>query len=269
MGRYNYFLLPLFLLTHIESSHLQAIALDEDKPAETKDAQKSEALCLDFLGILIDHMVRRITVHMDEPKVLEPISNSFFTLTDGRLYGLKNIVRTCPIELAHEEMWLQSAKPTPNQDVHLTEWIQKRDTKLGDVLRLSFCLGIPHNLQLRGSMAVTTFWSTYDPEGVRITLSDISIRATLQLQLNMTGKMRLSIAGMRVEKFGSIRFEPEATGSGSGDEEERTNNGFMSQYASLADWLANGPLYTPLVIILETIMNDSFSALLKEKQPDL
>ncbi|THD23168.1 hypothetical protein D915_005952 [Fasciola hepatica] len=271
MFQYRSLFILVIFLAQIGSHHVDANSIPITEPItnnENETKHKSEAVCMDFLGILIDQMVRRITVHMEEPKPLAPISNTFFTLTEGRLYGLRGIRRTCPIQLSHEEMWLKSNNSSPNQDVYLAEWIQKRDIKLGDLINFSFCLGIPQNVQLRGSMAVYMFWTTYDPEDVRITLSDISIRAKLRLQLNMTGKIHLDIVGMEVEKLGAIRFEPESTKTNN-ENEDRNNNGFMSQYASVADWLANGPLYTPLKIVLESLLNDSFSALLKEKQPDL
>lgn len=261
----------LALLAEIASYHADGSSLPVTETTmhigEEDSRSKSESVCMDFLDILVDHMVRRMTVHMDEPKTLAPISNTMFTLTDGRLYGLKGIRRTCPLQLTHEEMWLKSNNSSPNQDVHLAEWIQKRDTKLGDSIEFSFCLGIPESVQLRGSMAVYMLWATYDPENVRITLSDVSIRARLRLQLNMTGKMHLDIVRMEVEKLGAIRFEPESSRMDGDDEEGKYNNGFISQYASVADWLANGPLCTPLKIVLESLLNDSFSALLNEKQP--
>ncbi|KAA3672490.1 uncharacterized protein DEA37_0014633 [Paragonimus westermani] len=224
-------------------------------------------MCTNFLGVLIDHMIYRVIADLEDPVRLNNVSNSLFELWDGRLHGLKTLQRTCPIHLEHEEIWLKANDTHPNADITIPDWMRNRDTKTGDILHLSFCLGIPKSLRLRGMMTVYALWDKYGPENVCITLSDISIRAKLSLRLNINGTIRLQLSSMRVERLNRIQF------LGESDEDEKNlevasksgqSSGFINSYGAWADWLANGPLYTPLLIILEASMRDSFSSLIEQ-----
>ncbi|GAA49086.1 hypothetical protein CLF_102466 [Clonorchis sinensis] len=239
---------------------------------ERTKRNQTEAVCTDFLEILADHMIGRATRHIDDPVLIGDIRQTFFGLSNGRLYGLRSLQRTCPIQLEHEEVWIRSNLSHPNMNIQLEQWKRKQDEKVADILHLSLCLGIPKSLQLRGSLVVSSLWETYGPEVVRITISDISIRTRVTLHLNRTGKMEAKLSHMFVERLNRITFEEDQeTNKDVIDPLDiqkantKSSSGIINRLGSLLDWLANGPLYTPLVIMLEGSLRDSFRSLLEEK----
>ncbi|KAF7260477.1 hypothetical protein EG68_02709 [Paragonimus skrjabini miyazakii] len=117
-------------------------------------------------------------------------------------------------------------------------------------------------------MTVYALWDRYGPENVCITLSDISIRTKLSLRLNINGTIRLQLSSMRVERLNRIQFlgeSDEHQGMPEVESKSGQSPGFISSYGAWADWLANGPLYTPLLIILEASLRDSFSSLIEQQ----
>ncbi|CAL8086032.1 unnamed protein product [Calicophoron daubneyi] len=239
-----------------------------DMLSSTTPPQKpdpSGEVCVDFVGILIDHFVQRLKTRIQDPMPISKISSSFFELENGMLYGLRSLTRTCPLRMKHEELWRRANNTQPNAEVTIPEWMMKRDQKIGDTLYLTFCLGIPSNLRLHGVMTVFSFWTTYGPEHVRITLSDISIKVRMSLNLNTTGRIKFDVDYIQVDKLEKIAFAEDSVKQKLGDE-VKSDSGFISNYGGLAEWLVNGPLYTPLVIAIETLLKDSLSAFVKDKQ---
>ncbi|KAF5403380.1 hypothetical protein PHET_03185 [Paragonimus heterotremus] len=237
---------------------------DSSKHNMTDPQNMTGQMCTNFLGVLIDHMIYRVIADLEDPVRLNNISNSLFELWHGRLHGLKTLQRTCPIHLEHDEIWLKANDTHPNADITIPDWMRKT----GDILHLSFCLGIPKSLRLSGVMTMYVLWDRYGPENVCITLSDISIRTKLSLRLNINGTIRLQLSSMRVERLNRIQFlcdSDEDQGKPEVESKSGQSPGFISSYGTWADWLANGPLYTPLLIILEASLRDSFSSLLEQQ----
>ncbi|CAH8606758.1 unnamed protein product [Dicrocoelium dendriticum] len=223
---------------------------------------QTERVCSDFLELLLDHMINRAVASLHDPFILGNVSGGIFQLLDGKLLGLKSIQRTCDLHLDHEAIWRKSNNTQINMGVTIPEWMKKRDEKTGDVLYLNFCLGTTGPLQLRGLMTVSAFLMTFGPSNVTITLSELTINITLSLLLNGTGKVKLDLAKLSVERLGRITFEPEPNHRSVTDPEGEVER---SDWGEWADWLLNGPLYTPLLILLEASLADSVSAMLSRQ----
>lgn len=232
---------------------------------------RTEVVCTDFIQLLIDHLCQKRLMQLTDPVQLAPVVTSILDLDNGQLSGLRSFKRTCAIDMSHEELWRKPDNSTPNSEITIPQWMRKRDKKLADVLNLSFCIGTQSKLQLSGLMKVKSIFGNYGPEHGLVTLSNISVRVNMSAFLYTNGSMHFELDRMKIERLDDIRFEQDVNqrkDSHDDDESEEalTSSGFLSNYSSALNWLVNGPLRMTLVIVIEGLLNDTFSAMVKKAQ---